>query len=377
MMTMDLETLRLFWWGLLGIILVSFVLNEGLTMGVCVLLPVLGTSPASQQTLIRNLAPSSLGSLAWFLVLMFVLFAAWPIAYAVTFSSVYTLLLLVVLSVLLRPLLLYFFQDFDSAPWQNYALKILAVSGILPALLLGLLAGNMLKGIPFHLDSDMRILFLGDFAGLFNPFAILVAACCLSLLSLHGAVFIQLQTHAELQAQAKALAVKAGMAFLLLFSVTGLWIMHLEGYHINSEIFPEAASNPLAKFVKRGEGLWLDNYEHLLSLWLIPILSFLGGSGAVIWAKWDKQYLAMLSSILCVVMAVLTFGVSMFPFLLPSNISLNSSLTIWDSSASKLTLQFLFWVAICALPMMLVVTRWVFYFFASDRSLKSVVERTL
>jgi cytochrome d ubiquinol oxidase subunit II len=305
-----------------------------------------------------------MSGLAWFIVMLVIVFAAWPIAYAVTMASVFPLILLVLLTMLLRPLALYFYHAINQPLWQRYGPKVLAASGIVPATLLGLLAGNLLKGIPFHLDSDMRILFLGDFAGLFNPFSMLVAACCLALLALHGAIFLQLKSSGELQQQAKALTLPAGGAFIALFVLAGLWIMHLEGYHIDSDILPKAASNPLAKFVKRGEGLWLDNYEHLPLLWMLPILAFSSGLAAVLLAKWDKTYPAMLASSLCVSMVVMIFGVSMFPFLLPSNISLNSSMTIWDSSASHVTLQSLLWVAVFALPMMIISTRWVFCLFA-------------
>ncbi|OAI11204.1 cytochrome d ubiquinol oxidase subunit II [Methylomonas lenta] len=372
-MTIDLESLRLIWWALLGLVMVSFVLCEGLTLGVCLLLPMIGKSESQRLTLISNIVPTSMGNLAWFIAMLTIVFAAWPIAYAVTMASVYPLLLLVLLAILLRPLAMYFQHASNQPLWQQYSAKVLVVGGVVPATLLGLLAGNMLKGIPFHLDSDMRILFLGDFAGLFNLFSILAAACSVALLALHGAVFIQLKTNGELQQNAKALTLQAGVAFLLLFATAGLWIMHLEGYHIDSDILPDAASNPLAKFVKRGEGLWLDNYEHLPLLWALPVLAFMGGLAAILFAKWDKTYFAMIASSLCVSMVVLTFGVSMFPFLLPSNISLNSSMTIWDSSASHMTLQSLLWLAVFALPMMVISTRWVFCLFAKDNHRREMV----
>lgn len=357
-MALDLESMRLIGWAMLGLIMVGAVLCEGLTMGVTLLLPVLGADERDSRRLIDTVAPASMANLAWLVVMVAVLFAAWPTAYAVAMASLYGLLLPILLSLLLRPLALYFWDASEDAQWQRHAKKILAAGGLVPAVLLGVLVGNLLKGIPFHLDSDMRILFLGDFAGLFNLFSLLVAAVCLTLLAMHGAVFLQLKAGDELLPQTKAVALRAGVAFLLLFAVAGLWITHLEGYHITSEILPNAASNPLAKFVKRGEGLWLDNYEHEPLLWSVPVLAFLAAIAALLLSKWDKAYFAMIASSICVTMTVLTFGVSMFPFLLPSNISLNSSLTIWDSSASQFTLQTLPWVAAVALPLMLLCSRW-------------------
>ncbi len=359
-MTYDLESLRLLWWCVLGLMLIGLILAEGLSMGAISLLPMLATTDRQQSSLIKAVAPSSLANLGWLVVFMLVLFAAWPVAYAVSLASFYPALLLVLLALSVRPVALYFFDAIQHPLWVQHRRKLTAASAWLPASLFGLLIGNIIKGIPFHLESDMQIRFLGDFAGLFNLFSLLVAATGLALLAMHGSVFLWLKTSGELRQHAKAMAIRASVLFVVLFAVCGLWITHLEGYHITSDILPNAASNPLAKFVKRGEGLWLDNYEHIPALWAIPVLAFADALAVLALTKWDKAYLAMLSSSLAVAMTVSTFAVSMFPFLLPSNISLNSSLTIWDSSASPLALKVLLNVALYALPLMAVLSRWSF-----------------
>ena len=373
-MVTDLEMLRLLGWAMLGVLVVGLALFEGLSIGVTLLLPLLANDKAEKQQLRTLIAPTSVGNLAWLIVLLTVLFAAWPIAYAVSLASLYWLVLPILLTLLCRPLALYFLDAFEQSVWQEYGHKLLAASGLLPAVLFGLIVGNLLKGIPFHLDSDMRILFLGDVWGLFNLFALLVAATGVALLALHGAVYLQLHADAALQSHAKAMVLRAGVLFVLLFAMAGLWIMHLEGYHISSEILPNGPSNPLAKFVKRGEGLWLDNYEHLPWLWSVPVLAFVAAISCVVLSMRDKAYWAMLASSFCVTMVVLTFGVSMFPFLLPSNISLNSSLAIWDSSASQLTLQTVEWLAAFALPLMFMAGRLSFRLFAQQPRQATVAE---
>lgn len=361
-MNFDLESLRLIWWALLGLAAIGFAISEGLTLGVTVLLPALGTTDARRRALIDSIAPTSLGSLAWLAALITILFAAWPIAYSISLASLQPLLLIVLLTWLPRPLAI-FLTSCEHPYAEQYGYKMLSTSGLIITLLLGLLVGNLIKGIPFHLESDMRIVFLGDLMALFNLFALLVAGANLALLSLHGAAYIQLKAEGGLQQQAVTLLMRAGIAFLILFALAGLWITHLEGYHISSEIFPNGPSNPLAKFVKRGEGLWLDNYEHVPALSAIPALAIVCGIAAPVLAKWKRGYFAMLASSIAVAMTVATFGVSIFPFLLPSNISLNSSLTIWDSSASQITLQSALQVAMPALPLIAVYSRWLYRMF--------------
>ncbi|MCK4492590.1 MAG: cytochrome d ubiquinol oxidase subunit II, partial [Methylococcales bacterium] len=242
--------------------------------------------------------------------------------------------------------------------------KGLFLSGFIPVFIFGLTIGNLLKGIPFHLDSDMRIIYYGDFWGLLNPFALLIAITTLALFSSYGAIYIQFKTEGNIALRAKEKLPLAAIIAALGFIVTGLWVMRLEGYHIESEILANGVSNPLAKFVKRGEGLWLDNYEHIPALMAIPVLALIS-CGLTVWLsrQYDKLRLAFICSGVTVVCMISTVALSMFPFILPSNMSLNSSLSLWDSSASYNALQIILLITAISLPIILISTHWFFKLF--------------
>jgi cytochrome d ubiquinol oxidase subunit II len=218
--------------------------------------------------------------------------------------------------------------------------------------------------------------YLGDFFGLLNLFALIAGVVSLFMLVMHGAVFLQMKTVGEIQQRAKKAVVIATSIALGAFALAGLWVTRLEGYHVTSKILPGGVSNPLAKFVKRSEGLWLDNYEHLPALWAIPILAFVAG-GLTIWlSKQDKAGWAFVSSSVTVACIILTAGISMFPFLIPSNISLNSSLTIWDASSSHRTLHIMFWATVLFLPIVLAYTRWVFSVMRGKVTVEQIQQNT-
>ena len=361
-MTYDLETLRLIAWALLGLVALGLALCEGMTLGLMMLMPWI----TDRHALVRIATPMSLGGLGWWLAFITVLFAAWPIAYAVALASFQPALWLISLTLMARPLIVYFYAEFDQTPWHALLDKLLTIGGWLPAGLLGLLAGNLLKGIPFHLESDMRIAFLGDAMSLVHLFGALVAVNALCLLMLHGASYCITKSTGDLRQQAQSLQWRAGLGFLVSFALTGLWITHLEGYHVTSDILTQATSNPLAKFVKRSEGLWLDNYEHEPWLIVIPVLSFLSAIAAIWLGRIARRDWVMIASSMTVAMTLLTLGLSLFPFLLPSNLSLNSSLTIWDSSASQATLQLLLPTASIAVTLWLCIQRWTFRLFSDE-----------
>lgn len=359
-MIFDYETLRLIWWAFLGVLLIGFAITGGYDCGVGVLLPFLGKTDDERRVILNAAAPTWEGNQTWLVTAGGALFAAWPMAYAVAFSSLYIPLFLTLFALWLRPLGFDYRGKIDNQQWRDWWDKGLFIGGFVPALIFGVAFGNLLRGIPFHLESDMRMTYLGDFFGLLNLFALIAGVVSLFMLVAHGAVFLQIKTVGDIQQRAKKAVVVATSIALSAFALAGLWVTRLEGYHITSPILPNGVSNPLAKFVKRGEGLWLDNYEHIPALWAIPVLAFVAGGLVIYLSKKDKAGWAFVSSSVMIASIILTAGVSMFPFLIPSNISLNSSLTIWDSSSSHRTLQIMFWATVIFLPIILLYTRWVF-----------------
>lgn len=359
-MLLDYETLRCIWWGLLQLFFIGFAVTGGYDIGVAILLPYLGKTDEQRRVIINAIGPAWEGNQVWFITAGAVLFAVWPIAYSVLFSGLYFGLLLVLFALMFRPLSFDYRSKLPNQQWRDYWDKTLFFGGLIPAIMFGIVFGNLLRGIPFHLDSEMRIFYLGDFWGLLNPFALLVSVVSLSVLVMHGAVFLQIKTEGEIQAGAKIAVRRFAIIALIAFAIAGLWVTRLEGYHIKSEILMNGVSNPLAKFVKRSDGLWLDNYEHYFVLWLVPILAFICGGLTVWFSKKDKPGWAFLSSSVMLASIILTAGVSMFPFLIPSNISLNTSLTIWDASASQKTLQIMLWGTMIFLPIVVFYTQWVF-----------------
>ena len=55
---------------------------------------------------------------------------------------------------------------------------------------------------------------------------------------------------------------------------------------------------------------------------------------------------------------ILTCGIAMFPFVMPSSSMPNHSLTMWDATSSELTLKIMFFVACVFVPIVLGYTIW-------------------
>jgi len=70
--------------------------------------------------------------------------------------------------------------------------------------------------------------------------------------------------------------------------------------------------------------------------------------------------LAFGGSSLSTVGIISTVGLSMFPFILPSSIDPQSSLTVWNASSSHLTLFIMLICTAIFLPLVLIYTTWVY-----------------
>jgi len=372
MMIFDYETLRIIWWGFLGALIIGFAITGGFDLGVGVLLPFLGKTDEERRVILNSVGPTWEGNQVWFVMSGGALFAAWPTVYAVSFSSLYFALLLTLFAMFLRPLGFDYRSKLPKPLWRENWDRALFVGSFIPALVFGIAFGNLLKGIPFHFETDMRIVYFGSLRELLNPFSLLVGLISLSMFTMHGAVYLQIKTIGDINKRAARSVMTFTILTLVLFALAGGWITTLDGYHITSEIFPNAASNPIAKFVKKEPGLWLDNYGHLPGLWAVPASAFMGGILTIVLSMFNRPGSAFIFSCITIASIILTAACSMFPFIIPSSISLNSSLTVWDSSSSLRTLNLLFWITVIFLPLIMIYTSWVYRVFRGKVTIEHI-----
>jgi cytochrome d ubiquinol oxidase subunit II len=237
----------------------------------------------------------------------------------------------------------------------------LFAGGTVPAVVLSLAAGNLLLGLPFSIDADLRSSYSGSFWGLFQPFALLTVVVGVALLCLHGAAFLQWRTEAELAARAQKTLLYSSVIFLLSFLAAGLWIaIGVTGYRITSSIDTQHVVSLLAKSVAQQPGLWLHNYSQYPALAWLPVLT-VGSALLTAWLSHKRWVgLAFIASSVTVIGTISTAAGSMFPFILPSSTAPSSSLTVWDASASAYTLKLLFFATVILMPIVMAYTTWVY-----------------
>ena len=357
----DYETLRIVWWALLVFLICGFAVLDGFDLGIGLLLPFLGKTDDERRVMLNTVGPTWEGSQTWLVTLGGISFGAWSLVYATLFSGLYTGMLVLLFGLFLRPVGFDYRSKLADPRWRSAWDWVLFFGGAVPAVVLSLAAGNLMLGLPFQLDADLRSVYTGGFWDLFQPFALLSVIVGVSLMCLHGAVFLHWRTEAALAQRARRVIVWSSLMFSVSFIAAGLWIAFgVEGYRITSIIDTDHIANPLAKTVVKTAGLWLANYSQYPGLLLAPALAVLGAGLVVLLSA--KRYLgsAFLISGLVVISVIVTAAGSMFPFIIPSSIVPASSLTVWDASASRYTLQLLFFATVLLMPIVLAYTVWVY-----------------
>jgi cytochrome d ubiquinol oxidase subunit II len=358
------ELLRVIWWVLLGVLLIGFALTDGFDMGVGALLPFVGKTDVERRIAINTVGPVWEGNQVWFILGGGAIFAAWPPLYAVSFSGFYLAMFLVLAALILRPVAFKYRSKRDSQAWRNRWDWALFIGGAVPALVFGVAVGNVLQGVPFHLTPDLMPMYDGNFfiklIMLLNPFALLAGVVSLSMLVMHGAAWLGLKTEGVVQARARKFGTYAGMIAAVTYALAGVWLTFgIDGFAIVGDVVKDGPSNPLYSEVARG-GSWMEAYAARPWIIIAPIMGFVGIALTVLGLRAGWDVLTLLVSKIAITGIIASVGLTMFPFILPSTVDPNSSLTVWDASSSHRTLYVMLLVTVIFMPIILAYTAWVY-----------------
>jgi len=358
----DYETLKLIWWLLVGVLLVGFAIMDGHDMGVGTLLPFVGRDDDERRVVINTVGPHWDGNQVWFITAGGAIFAAWPLVYATAFSGFYWAMLAVLWALFFRPVGFDYRSKIDNPTWRKTWDWGLFVGGAVPPLIFGVAFGNLFQGVPFHFDDALVSTYTGSFRGLLNPFALLVGVVSSAMLTMHGGVYLAHRTEGDVQRRAIRAATVAALAMVAAFVGAGLWLRFggIDGYAISAMPGHDALPDPLAKTVVRSADAWWANYARVPAIWLLPALGVAGALLAAWQVRAGRTLTAFVLSSLAIVGVIGTAGAALFPFVMPSSSDPRSSLTVWDSTSSHLTLGLMFWAVVIFMPLIVCYTAWAY-----------------
>lgn len=322
----DLPTI---WFLLIGVLILGYALLDGFDLGVGVLHPFVARTDRERRTTMATIGPVWDGNEVWLLTAGGALFAAFPRVYATVFSGFYLAMILLLVGLILRAVALEFRDREEERAWRTTWDGAFFVGSLVPALLLGVALGNVVRGLPLTEAGTYE----GGLLGLLNPFSLLTGLVGLAMFVLHGALWLALRTNGIVQARARRAAVGGWLAFVVgSLALTGLAAVEIPDRFARFE-------TPLA--------------------WLVPAALALALAGAGIALQARRLGLAFLASGLAIAAELGLVGLALYPDLVPST-GPGPSLTVANAASSELTLTVMLAIALVGMPLVLAYTAYVY-----------------
>jgi len=201
------------------------------------------------------------------------------------------------------------------------------VGSLLPALLFGVVVGNILRGIPVDASGE----FSGTFFGLLNPFSLLVGVLGLVMFVTHDAVYMALKSEGDLRQRMLSVASKGWIAWVVLHVLAVVC-----GFFAAPHLYEDTMGRPV---------FWVFFVLLLGSLLTLPLQ-----------LKPGKTLVAVITSSVAIVSTIGVAATSLYPYLVPSSIDAAYSLAVAGASSTQRTLWTMLVIALIGMPIVIAYT---------------------
>ena len=312
--------LQVAWFVIVAVFVAAYAILDGFDLGVGILYLFAGRDGERREALHGSIGPVWDGNEVWLILIGGIVFAVFPPVYAAVLSGLYLVFMLALFGLIIRSgaLGLYYARVPSGRRW------VLAFSGgsVLAGFFLGLLAGNLVRGLPLDARGD----FTGGLGSLFDPFAIVVAFFALALFANQGAAWAALKTTGEAHTVSRVMRRWTGWAVLGLLAVVTILAVFLVPDHARS-----LTGRPLG--------------------WVMIALAA-AGVAVELWSGWrghDRPAFFGASAAVAGVVGIWAVGV--FPALVPATNHRALSLTVSSAAAPHSSLVAMTVVAAIGIPL--------------------------
>ena len=324
---MEMSIFQCLWFFLIFVLIAGYFVLDGFDLGAGVLYPFIAKSEGEKAVVRRSVGPVWDGNEVWLLTAGGALFAAFPMAYATTFSGFYLAIMLVLFGLIVRAIS-FEFRAHDPK-WGKAWDICLFLGSLLPALLFGVAVGNIYAGIPMDANGDYSGIPL---LGLVTPFTLLTGLLGLVMFLAAGAAWLAVKTDESsvLHTRAANLRVPLSAVALVLFVIVSAY-----GHFIIQPAMESALG---------------------IARWAFAILFVVAIVAAIVFARkptGDKP--AFIAQSASAIMLVGLLACSMFPNLVVASAdSVGASITLMNGSATDLSLMWMTIITCIGLPLVLV-----------------------
>ena len=319
--------LTIVWACILAFAVFAYVVMDGFDLGIGIVFPPL--QPGRQRDIAMNsVAPVWDGNETWLVLGGGGLMAAFPLAYAIILPAVYAPLIAMLLGLVLRGVSFEFRWRTTRQPVWDFAFF---GGSVIAAFAQGVTLGAILQGISITGRS-----YSGLWWEWLSPFSVLTGLSVIVGYALLGACWLIFRTEGELQDRGYALA---------------KWL----GVGTSVAVLAVSLATPLIS-----GGIYFQRWFAVPNIYLLSPIPVLAAAAALLFFRSLSKRAELAPFLLALALFLLSFiglGVSMFPYLIPGQ------LTIWQAAAPAKSQVFMLVGAGIMVPIILAYTGYAYWVF--------------
>lgn len=328
------------WYALLAAMLVVYVVLDGFDFGAGVVYRFVAKTDAERRQILSAVGPVWDGNEVWLLAAGGTLFFSFPRAYAAGFSGFYMPLIILLWLLILRGLAIELRSHEPFKLWHDFWDGTLQFASVLILIILGAAFGNLVRGVPLTPDGYFALPLFTNMTfypsiGVLDYYTVITGIFCLTVLGMHGALFLVWKTEGAVRERSIGVARKLWWTVIALAVITFV----------------------LTLFVQPGFFAPLVDRVWPLLLFLISAAGFIYVPVSL---RGSNDFRPFLGSVVFIVGILGAMAGTLFPDLIISRIDPANTLTAYNSATSMYGLQIglVWWI----IGMILVVGYFVFVY---------------
>jgi cytochrome d ubiquinol oxidase subunit II len=304
------------WFGLIGVILLLYVVLDGFDLGVGVM-TLFTRGERRSGIMIASLGSTWDGNETWLVVLGGALFGAFPLVYGAVLHGLYIPIMAIIFGLMFRAVAFEFRENSRRKAAWNAAFGF---GSLLAATAQGFTLGAIVSG-PHVVDGA----FTGGIMSWFSPFSLLVAIGVICGYTLLGATWLIVKTVDPLQAFSRRVALAAAWATVIVGVGVSLWTS-LRFDYVRAKWFG----------------------PDIFGLAILPFVAAIAFLLLLLALKRRHHVTPFILSILIFVVSLIGLAASLFPYMVPPDINVHAA------AAPSNTLVFMLTGIGILIPIMLV-----------------------
>jgi cytochrome d ubiquinol oxidase subunit II len=320
----DLPTI---WALIITFAIFAYVVMDGFDLGIGILFATFKAG-SERDTAMNSIAPVWDGNETWLVLGGGGLMAAFPVAYGVILSALYTPIIVMLLALIFRGVAFEF--RWRDPRHRNYWDIAFTVGSIAVALAQGITLGGLLQGIAVQGRS-----YAGGWWDWLSPFSILVGVSLVCGYALLGATWLIVKSEGSLQALCHRLALWLGAG-----TIAGM-----------------AAVSAATPFLSGQYATRWFAWPQVLFTAQVPLLVAVASIAFFFALRHKRDHWPFLIALALFALGLAGLGVSLYPYAVPR------AITIWDAAAPSASLEFMLVGAVIMIPIILAYTGYAYWVF--------------